>query len=248
MYLFQNRIKNTATIILFFCIVSFLFAHEPSPDSEKNLSELQKQARIYRSQGLELQHMGNLDAAMSLYQKAIELDPSYAIVYNDLGIIYETEGQIDRAEEVYLKSMQLDPGYLSAYSNLALLYENKRDLEKAAFYWNKRIELDSPDDPWTQKAKKRLEDISSVLSKRPNEDIKERQVINLMRDVAVEKALLKEDEKLLSKKYFEKAMQNYNKQRYAEALKEAQDAQQLDPTNEEIEKFIEKVQLRALSK
>ena len=73
-----------------------------SGQEEKNLSELQKQARSYRAQGLELQCIGNMDAAMSLYQKAIELDPAYPVAYNDLGIIYEAKGLIDRAEESYL--------------------------------------------------------------------------------------------------------------------------------------------------
>lgn len=219
---------------------------------EKNLSALQQQARMYRAQGLESQRLGNVDGAMGLYQKAIELDPSYAVVYNDLGIICEAKGFIDRAEECYLKSIEIAPNYLSAYTNLALLYENKRELEKAAFYWKKRAESGLPDDPWTQKAKKRLEDINLVLSNRSIEEDareqKEQEVIEFLREVATQKTILKKDDKELSKSHFEKAKRSYEKQDYATAIKEASDAQQLNPSNEEIEKFIEKVQTRALSK
>jgi len=243
----------------------YLFAQEPSLDStvesrnlsgqkEKNLSKLQKEARDYRAQGLEYQRIGNLEAAMSLYQKAIQLDPSYSVAYNDLGIMYEANGLIDRAEEAYLKSIKIDPNYLSAYTNLALLYENKRDLNKAAFYWQKRAELGSPDDSWVQKAKQRLEDIRLVLSSKPFEDSREKEVVGLLKDVTVKKSILKKDKKdkkdnkQLAKDCFEKAKLRLKKGDEVTALKLAIDAGQLDPTNREIEEFTDKIQERLLSR
>jgi len=270
-------IKNIAIIIFILCSVSFLFAEQPRLDQsfnrgyieshdiperkkkepapnlyryeEKNLTGLQRQARVYRAQGLEYQRIGNIDEAMAYYQKAIELDPAYAAPYNDLGIILEAKGLIDRAEEAYLRCIEIDPNYLSAYTNLALLYENKRDLNKSSIYWKKRAELGSPDDPWTQKARNRAQDISLVLSDRPlRELIREQEVVELLKDVAAQKTLLRKDDKALSRHHFEKAKQSYNKQDYATAIKEALDAQHLDSANEEIEKFIEKTQTRALSR
>lgn len=225
----------------------------PSPaltwQEEKNLSVLQKEARMYRAQGLELQRIGNADAAMSLYQKALELDPAYAVAYNDLGIIYEAKGFIDRAEECYLKAIKIDSGYLSAYTNLALLYENKRQLNKAAFYWKKRAESGLPDDPWTEKARERLEDISLVLSNRPiAEDAREQTVVEFLKDVAKQKSLLKKDDKALARHYFERAKQKFKKGDEVTALKLAIDAAQLDSSNAEIEEFIKKTQTRLLSK
>lgn len=264
-YSLPDSIKNIAITIFILGSVSFLFAQQPSPETtpgkktgsaqnlswqeEKNLSALQKQARMYRAQGLELQRIGNADDAMSLYQKAVELDPSYAIAYNDLGIICEAKGFTDRAEEYYLKSIEIDPDYLSAYTNLALLYETKRDLDKAAAYWKKRAELGLPDDPWTQKARKRLEDINLVLSNMPLEEVlREQEVVELLKEVATQKTVMEKDDKELAKNHFGKAKQSYDKEDYATAIKEALDAQQLDPANKEIEKFIEKVQTRALSR
>lgn len=277
MYIYpcQKNIKNIITILFILGSTSLLCAQEQSTGSlipetkkgnvifkrgsstqssrnlsqkEENLSELQKEARTYRAQGLEFQRIGNIEAALSLYQKAVELDPTYAVAYNDLGVIYEASGAIDRAEESYLKCVNIDPAYLSVYTNLALLYENKRDLDKAAFYWAKRLELGSPDDPWTQKAKQRLEDIRLVLSDKPFEQAREQEIIGFLKDVATQKSLLKEDDKALAKQYFEKAKQSYNKDDFATAFKEALDAKQLDPANKEIEEFIKKVQTRALSR
>lgn len=241
-----NPKKLAITFGVIFLFYSCLFAQE-SPNIKDTLSPQQRQARLYREEGYKQQQLGNMDEAMSLYQKAIELDPAYAVTYNDLGIVYEAKDMPERAEEMYLKAIQIDPNYLSAYSNLALLYENKRNLEKASFYWQKRVELGSPDDPWTQKAKERLGDLDLVLSKRPIEEAREQEVISLMKEVAVKKSILKKDDKSLAKEYFEKAKQSYDREDYATARKYALDACALDPANKEIEKFIEKVQIKALS-
>lgn len=213
-----------------------------------DLTPLQHQARMYRAQGLESQSAGNLDSAMALYQKAIELDPMFPDAYNDLGIIYEAKGYNDRAEEVYVKAIKLDPAYLSAYSNLALLYENQRNLDKAAYYWQKRGELGLADDPWTIKAKQRLEDIQLSMSDRPLQEIKEREVIGLANSVSIEKFILKKDNAELGKYYYRDAKQKYERGEEVAALKKATDASQLDPTNDDIKEFEEKVQTRLLSK
>ncbi len=135
-------------------------AKDIAPQPKKDdLTDLQKKARVYRSQGWEFQRAGDIDRAMSSYKNAIASDPAYAVAYNDLGVIYETKGLLDLAEENYLKAVNIDPYYLSAYSNLALLYEQKHQLDKADFYWRRRVELGCTGDPWTEKAKKHLEDI-----------------------------------------------------------------------------------------
>lgn len=218
-----------------------------SSQEEESLSELQKQARDYRAKGFQLQQMGNLESALSYYQKAIELDPSYAIVYNDLGVIYEANGQIDRAEDSYLQSIKTDPNYLSAYSNLALLYEHKRDLKKAAFYWQKRVKLGSPDDPWTERARKRLEDIRLVLGDM-GIGVGEQEVVDLTQNILDQKALLRQSNKELAKYYFKKAKVSYKKGDEIGAFRQAVDAFQLDPNNDEIQEFIAKLQTRLLSK
>lgn len=217
-----------------------------SIEQPQNLSELQKIARQYRQKGLEFQNVGNSDEATTFYQKAIELDPSYAIAYNDLGIIYEVRGFIDQAEASYLQAIKVNPRYLSPYSNLALLYENKRDLSKAIFYWEKRVELGSPDDPWTQKAKGRLGDIQLVLEKKPLQSSREQEIVNLIKDVSAQKAILRQDDKALAKAHFEKARRSFAREDYTVALKEAMEVMQLDPANTEIEDFIRKVHARML--
>lgn len=253
---FRKSVELSALIFLFFSSVTPLLAKENAASEKKsgltleeeaNLTELQKTARIYRQQGLEMQRAGNLEGALSFYQKAIQLDPYYAIPYNDLGVIYEAAGELPRAEDSYLRSIQLDPAYLSAYSNLALFYEHKRDLKKAAYYWGKRAQLGLPDDPWTQKAEQRLDDIRLVLGEKVDSR-RERQVMDLVRKTSDEKNLLKKDDKALAKSHLDKAQQYYKKDQSVLALREAINAKQLDPENVEINEFIEKVEKRLLTK
>ncbi len=171
------------------------------------------------------------------------------MAYNDLGVIYEAEGLIDSAEECYLKAAQVDPNYASAYTNLALFYENKRDLGQAAFYWEKRKQFGSPDDPWTRKARQRIEDIRAVLSKDPLKDAREQETLGLMKDVSYQKSILREDPKALAKYYFQNAKRiYYEKGDKLIAYKIATNAGQLDPANTEIEEFVDKVQTELLSR
>lgn len=253
--------KKTLTQVRYFfallCIFIFtasVYAVSPNSapgiswEEEKNLSVLQQQARLYRGQGIEYQRTGNLDAAMTLYQKAVDLDPRYAVAFNDLGVVYEAQGKSDRAERSYLQAIRIDPNYLSAYTNLAIVAENNRDLEKAAMFWKKRAELGSSDDPWTQKAKQRLEDIALVSTDDPFEDAREQEIMSLVQDVTAFKASLKKDDKALSRHYFEKAQAKYKEGDEVTAYKIALDAQQFDPTNHEIEEFVTNIQTRLLSK
>jgi tetratricopeptide (TPR) repeat protein len=237
-------------ILSVLCFAGLFFAQEgkAAPTNKDGADGLPEQARKYREEGFKLQSSGDLPAALSFYQKAIVIDPGYAVVYNDLGVIYETMGSFDRAEENYLKSIKINPLYANAYTNLALFYENQRNLEKAAFYWDKRVEVGDPNDPWTQKAVNRLSDIRMSLSNQPLVDGREVDVLGLMKDVAGDKTEYNKNDNALAQMHFNKAIQSFDKGDLATAFKEALDAKQLDQGNPEIEAFIEKVERRALTR
>ncbi|MFH1414157.1 MAG: tetratricopeptide repeat protein [Candidatus Omnitrophota bacterium] len=248
----------SALLISVITCASFLFVQaEDSLGStglhsakEEDLSVMQDQARSYRIQGVEFQKVGNIDAAKSLYQKAIQIDPAYAAVYNDLGVIYEAEGDIGRAKKHYLTALVLDRYYLSAYTNLALLYEGERDFMKATSFWKKRIELGLSGEHWTERAKKRLRDIDLVMPRGSfiRKETEEAEIVDLTRKVLSEKYIIREDYTTLSEKFFQKAHESYEREEYAAALRAAVDAYLLDPANKEIEQFIQKVRTRALSR
>ena len=248
---FPPKFIITAIAILFvFYFAGFTFAQELKVSSSvEGISAVkQDQARKYRESGLEYQRIGNLAEALSFYQKAVAIYPNFAIVYNDLGIVYEAMGFLDRAEENYLKSLKIDPTYSGVYTNLALLYENQRNLEKAAFYWDKRAALGAPGDPWTQKAVSRLRDIRRSLSIHPLADEREEEVLGLMKDIAQDKTRFNKIDETPAQKHFKKAKLSFDRGDMVTAIKEALAAQYLDQDNPEIEAFIEKAELRALTR
>lgn len=214
---------------------------------EEELTQMQKQARLYRAQGLEYQHLGNFQSAMSLYQKATQLDPAYAAAYNDLGVIYETRGFIDRAEQAYLQAIRIDPDFVSAYSNLALIYESQRDLDKAGMCWSKRAQLGDPNDPWAQKARQRLRDIRALSPKAApkQQDLREQEIVKLVAEVSeYKKKVEKENQERIAKikervqTYMKKAIDMEIKGDAAAALRYATIAQKIDPENNLIRSYI----------
>lgn len=216
---------------------------------EEELGEREKEARAYHIEGMNYQDKGDFEIALDYYQKAVLLDPFYAIAYNDLGVMYEALDQPERAEDAYLKALNIDPQLLGAYSNLAMLNESRRDLRQAAYYWGKRAELGLAGDAWTEKARQRYQDIEAVLSDRPlQQDRREQETIELLHQVINEKAVLKKDDAAQGRVFFEKAKALYSKGDDVAAYKAAIDAHQLDPANKEIEQFIDKVQHRVLSR
>lgn len=222
--------------------VAFVFFCAASVSAAKELSQLEKEARAERSEGLKYQNAGDLAAAAAFYQRAIQIDPAYAAAYNDLAIIYEAQGYPERAKELYLKAIEVEPQLLGPYSNLALLYEKERDLNQAAYYWARRAEFGQPDDPWTIKAQRRLADIKAVVSNEPVKEIKERQAAGLSRQMQ------SEDSKALARRYLKEAKRLYKQGREVEAFRMASEANQLDPANREVEKFMNTIARRILAR
>ncbi len=147
----------------FYITVFLFFLARAAFCAESELTEMQKQARIYRVQGYELQKEAKLGAALSYYQKALYIDPSYVVLYNDIGIIYEAFGDVGQAEKMYLKATEIAPSYPNSYSNLALLYEGQKDYARAVVYWIHRSVLGGVNDPWAQTARKRLGEIKQAV-------------------------------------------------------------------------------------
>ena len=61
--------------------------------------------------------------ALYRWQKATELDPTYAAAWNNLAIAYEHEGELAKARSAYEKALELEPGNALIKQNYELFRE-----------------------------------------------------------------------------------------------------------------------------
>jgi Flp pilus assembly protein TadD len=69
--------------------------------------------------------------AIYRWERATQLDPTYAAAHNNLAIGYEHEGDLDKARGAYEKAMELEPGNALIKQNYELFKEiNDRTTRK----------------------------------------------------------------------------------------------------------------------
>jgi Flp pilus assembly protein TadD len=73
--------------------------------------------------GINVAQRGLWREAIYRWEKAVELDPTYAQAYNDLAIGYEHEGQLDKARKAYEKALELAPNNAQIRQNYELFKE-----------------------------------------------------------------------------------------------------------------------------
>lgn len=89
-------------------------------------SKESKDFNHYLQLGNDYSDLKKYNAAISSYQKALELKPVYGTaitpVYENMGIAYRKKGDYDAAIDRFQKALKLKPTYLPAKENLAELY------------------------------------------------------------------------------------------------------------------------------
>jgi tetratricopeptide (TPR) repeat protein len=80
--------------------------------------------------------------AKAKFERAIALNPSYAVAYANLGNSYFMNGQAEKAEEFLKKAIGISPNLVSAYYSLGAIYIGLGRADDAATYLGKGLELD----------------------------------------------------------------------------------------------------------
>ena len=80
--------------------------------------------KFYNIRGTRYANLGQLDTAISYYEKALSIKPDYAEAYYNLGFTCQRLGQLDAAVRSYKKVVAIKPDYAEAHNNkiLSVIY------------------------------------------------------------------------------------------------------------------------------
>lgn len=104
---------------------------DPRPDSAAACFEL----------GSQLAQRGQLDEAIALLQRAIELAPSHAAARHNLGSAYRDRGDRQAALAAYREAARLAPKFAEAHYSIGLMLVEERSYEEALASLRRAIEL-----------------------------------------------------------------------------------------------------------
>lgn len=73
--------------------------------------------------GIKVAQLGLWREAVSHWERAAKLDPTYAPAYNNLAIGYEQQGEFEKARAAYEKALELNPNNAYIKQNYELFKE-----------------------------------------------------------------------------------------------------------------------------
>jgi Flp pilus assembly protein TadD len=109
----MRRLILASVVVLVAMTSAPAVAHAADRDKSKEQVEF----------GIKVAQNGLWNEALYRWQKAVELDPTYAAAWNNLAIAYEHEGKFDDAKKAYEKALELDPKNLMIRQNYDLFKE-----------------------------------------------------------------------------------------------------------------------------
>lgn len=103
----------------FAALVLLLLAAAPAAAQGEARREARKQVEF----GIAVAQRGLWREAIYRWQRALEIDPTYAQALNNLAVAYEHEGELDKAREAYERALALDPDNALIRQNYDLFRE-----------------------------------------------------------------------------------------------------------------------------
>lgn len=73
--------------------------------------------------GIQVAQRGLWREAIYRWERATQIDPTYAAAYNNLAVAYEHEGQLDKARAAYEKALEIEPNNTLIKQNFDLFKE-----------------------------------------------------------------------------------------------------------------------------
>src|SRR5688572_21294370 len=114
----SNQMKRPfAAGMLFIALVLSLGFAAPA------FADARSDAKAQVAFGISVAQRGLWREAIYRWERAVEIDPTYAAAFNDLAVAYEHEGQLDKARQAYEKALEIDPENVQIRQNYELFKE-----------------------------------------------------------------------------------------------------------------------------
>jgi tetratricopeptide (TPR) repeat protein len=92
--------------------------------------------------GAELSKDGQMDAAISDYRRALDLNPNFLGINYDMGVCYFSMGRLDDAIQAYRRELQLDPSNDIAHNNIGKALEQQGHWNEAVAEYQTALAID----------------------------------------------------------------------------------------------------------
>ena len=103
--------------------LAFILALVAVVSASPSFADARDEAKAQVEFGIQVAQRGLWREAIYRWERAVEIDPTYAAAFNDLAIAYEHEGQLDKARKAYEKALELDPDNTQVRQNYELFKE-----------------------------------------------------------------------------------------------------------------------------
>lgn len=106
--------------------------------------ELEVDVVALNNLGFCLQQLNRFADALSVYEKALSVDPQHpsAHTLNGIALVFQRSHQYDKAIDYYRKAISLKPDLASAYNNLGSLLRDQRKLNESLACYNRCVQID----------------------------------------------------------------------------------------------------------
>ena len=111
------------------------------PEHKKAKVLLKNVIKLFYNSGNKAYKRGDLEKAITQFQKAVEYDNQYFLAYYQLGVLEKKMGNSDQAISYFNKAIDIKPDFHKAWFTLGTSYEADNNLDSAIVKYSAAIEI-----------------------------------------------------------------------------------------------------------
>jgi tetratricopeptide (TPR) repeat protein/SAM-dependent methyltransferase len=105
------------------------------------LKQFPSSSILYNVCGTVYKSLGQFDASVDAYNKALNIKPDYAEVYNNIGVAFQEQGKLKEAIKMFDKALDIKPDYADTYYNLGNALKMQGSLKDSIEAYNSALKL-----------------------------------------------------------------------------------------------------------